>query len=175
MPEKPIELKPSHADGIALSLPLFCAGAAAVFLAWRIPVAGLGANHDPGPAVFPLMLGLILMAGAVFEFLRSRTIAGKKGGLAIPEEIPHGAAVVEMEAEEEPDSAGLKNVPLLAGSFFIYLLALPWLGFFPATWIYATLLMWRLGTRLPVAGGATLILLLAVYGLFVRVFKVPLP
>lgn len=175
MPEEPIELKPLRADGKALSLPLFCAGAAAVFLAWRIPVAGVGANHDPGPAVFPLVLGLILMAGAVFEFLRSRTIAGKKGRLAIPEEMPDGVAVAELEVEEEPDSAGFKNFPLLAGSFFVYLLVLPWLGFFPATWIYATLLMWRLGTRLPIAGGATLILLLAVYGLFVRVFKVPLP
>jgi hypothetical protein len=112
-----------------------------------------------------------LMAGAVYEFLKSWTVRERSD--SIPKKIPNESSAVETE--DAPDSAGFKNFLLLGGAFFIYLMVLPWLGFFPATWIYATLMMWRLGTRLPLAGGASLILLLAVYGLFVRVFKVPLP
>ena len=158
MPNDPVE----HA-GKSFPVFLLVIGLLALLLAWRIPPSGLGQNADPGPHVFPIALSIFLIAGGLFELgklLVHRHPAPQQSGprLRIGERIRL-----------------LFPVLLLPLALAVYLLVIPSLGFFSATFLLALVMIGWLGHPWWKAAFYAFCLIAAVYLLFVRIFKVPLP
>jgi tripartite-type tricarboxylate transporter receptor subunit TctC len=133
-------------------------------------------SADPGPWFFPRLLAIGLLAGLVVlggaEFMRTRRTAGQDSApsaLPVDENILHAA---ESAAGSQLFS---REACLLVAGIILYVGAIPWLGFFPSTLLFATLLMIR--QRLPWWQAILLsaAMLAIVYLLFVQQFRVVLP
>ena len=96
-------------------------------------------QNTPGSAFFPWLITAAL--GALSAALLVQGITGLKRG--------NGAAAALSD---------LKTPVLALASFAVYLIALPYLGFVPASVIFFAALMWLYGARNPVmiAAGAIL-------------------
>lgn len=122
---------------------------------------GLGrGNSDPGPYAMPFALVIVLgmAVGAEFGRCRRRPAA--------------------PSAEGESDRSSALNFAVAGAvltGLVVYLVILPRIGFVTSTIVFATALMWRLGTRLWQAGLVAALLVLGVRLLFTNAFKVPLP
>lgn len=114
----------------------------------------LGKNNDPGPFHLPKVLLGLLGITVVAETIRSRK---------------------EESKIENPNSKITGNPLLLLVALLIYLFLLPRLGFNITTFIFSTLMMWRLGSRIWAALLSSGILVAAIYALFTILFKVRLP
>ncbi len=116
-------------------------------------------ENDPGPRAFPLALGFTLLVGGVVQAIlgwRQRAAASL--------------------AQNEHDPGGSRwDALLLAVALIVYLVAVPQLGFYFPTAVFAALMTWRLGARWWAAGMAAGLLLLVVRVLFVGAFRVQLP
>jgi hypothetical protein len=157
----------------SLPLLMLLVGLAAVLLALQLPGSGVGRNHDPGPRAFPLLLGGIIMLLAVVEGVKAWR--GRDGHSA---NLGRGLPLVE-EGDEAGDGEAWPR-PLLSpwlffGSFLLYLGLVWWAGFFVATSLSLLLFLRRLGVGWVVAFISMVVLLGAVYLLFVRLFRVLLP
>jgi hypothetical protein len=135
---------------------------------WRsvIDAAGFAsprAAADPGPWFFPALLAASLAAGLIGLVA---TAAFRRG------QMPVGNAGQWLSFWTDP---GKLNVVLLLVSLPIYLAAMAWLGFFVSTLLWSVLAMNRLGLRLAAAIPLTLLMLAAIYALFVHLFRVQLP
>lgn len=152
---------PSEPAAPGRSFPLFllALGAAALWLSRGIEPTGLGSNSDPGPRVFPAALALFLIGGAVFEWIQ-RWRAGRR-------EAPPPRGHWEWRA--------LGRVLALPAGLAACILLIPLIGFLPALGLLAFVMIWLLATRWWKAALYALTMTAAVYFLFVRVFKVPLP
>ena len=107
-------------------------------------------SHDPGPWVLPTGVAVLVGLGVCYQFARRK-----------------------QRARAETGSNRLLAGALL--TFVLYLLALPYIGFFSMTALISILAIRWLGKGWGSAIVSTLILMVAVYLLFVRLFRVPLP
>ncbi|MGZ8900791.1 MAG: tripartite tricarboxylate transporter substrate-binding protein [Limisphaerales bacterium] len=108
-------------------------------------------SHDPGPWAIPTGVAIFVGLGVAYQWAR-RTAA--------------------------PEGEGSGSSKVLFGAvlaFAIYLLAMPYLGFFVMTTVISILAIRWLGKGWGTAVISTVILMGAVYLLFVRLFRVPLP
>ena len=116
-----------------------------------------GEMSMPGAALFPVVVGILLLVSSLAT-------------------IWEGLKMEQAELIEMPAGAGRKRLFILIGAMFLYFLALPWLGFFISSVLFATVLMRTLSER----GYArilvySLIMAFAIYGVFVYLLKVPMP
>jgi tripartite-type tricarboxylate transporter receptor subunit TctC len=144
---------------------------------WRtvIDAAGFaspGADTDPGPCFFPALLGTCLIAGTAG--LIGKALLQKLSAPQSPEG-PSERTTRPREWLAFWTDRGKSDVLLLLVSLPVYLLAMPWLGFFASTFIWSVLVMRRLGQRWEAAIPIALLLLSAIYVLFVYMFRVQLP
>lgn len=120
-------------------------------------------NHDPGPWAVPAAAGAFVLCAGAWQALSSakaRSAGGGRSG-AEPTSLPNA-------------SAGLRPLAF-AAALVLYAVAMPRLGFFAVTFAFAALAGRFLGLRWRGAIISSLVLMAAVYLLFVRLFKVPLP
>ena len=148
-----------------LGVGLMVVGGLAIGLGTRIEVLGLGQNADPGPRMMPLVLGGILALGGLYELARGligRRSTGK-------------AEESEGEAQTSLPKGAIQRMLVLFVGLVAYVALVGYLGFALSTLVFATLMMWWLGVKWPVALSTTLGLLVVIHLLFVQVFKVQLP
>lgn len=123
-------------------------------LALELPVGRLS---QPGAAVFPIMVGVILLIGslaAVWEGWRM-----------------DNAAQLQL-----PAGADLKRLLGLVGLLFVYLLTLPWLGQLTGSVLFSIALMRILSSLSWLRVLAySLAMSVGTYALFVYFLKVPMP
>jgi hypothetical protein len=112
-------------------------------------------SHDPGPWAIPTGVAIFIGLGIVYEFARRKATPTN-----IVAEAPKGSIV-----------------RMLGGivAFAIYLLAMPHLGFFSMTALISAAAIRWLGKGWGTAVVSSVIIMAAVYVLFVRLFRVPLP
>jgi hypothetical protein len=132
-------------------LAVLAAATAWTWLARGLPV---GAPEGPGPAFVPLLLAGLL------AFL----------GLAL---LVHDAVAGKDERAHGPEwTQALRVLGLLA----LYVTALAYLGYFPATLPFVALAMWLAGARSPAfVLGTTVGFTLALWLVLTALFAVPLP
>ena len=114
-------------------------------------INGETASNDPGPWALPIGVSIFIAAGVAYEALRRN-----KNSVAV----------------ERPDS---RKLLLMVVGFTVYLALMPWIGFFVTSGVLTFLLIkWQGRSGLSAAISAV-ILMAAIYWLFVRLFRVPLP
>lgn len=109
----------------------------------------------PGPAFFPRMILIFLFAYiALYVFLRKK----------------------KLQAPPKDREAGIKNGLLSAVLSVVYLLAMPFLGYFLSTFIYVAALLWLFDvkkiTSLVFIPGAFVVV---VYFIFFRLMAIDFP
>ena len=125
-------------------------------------------SSDVGPWFFPTALAAGLVAGTCLIGVAS---IWRKIRLQRPAEVQAPAGSWLRFARER----GKLDIVLLVAALAVYLLSMPWIGFFPGTLLLSTLMMARLGVRWWQALPLSAILLVVVYLLFVWQFRVVLP
>jgi tripartite-type tricarboxylate transporter receptor subunit TctC len=113
----------------------------------------VGRNHDPGPRAMPILLGALFAVVFTAEVLRSR----------------------KRPEEKRPAFAISRDAVFLLIALILYLAAMRWIGFVASTAIFATVVMWRLGTKWWIAAISSAVIVGAIHLLFVVLFKVQLP
>ena len=108
-------------------------------------------SHDPGPWALPIGAAAFVLLSLMYLFAR------RKPGTAA-----------------EPNESGLRFAGAVA-AFVVYLVAMPYLGFFAATSILSAAAIRWLGKGWGTAIVSSVGIMVAVYLLFVRLFRVPLP
>ena len=83
--------------------------------------------ENPGPAVFPLILGGILLALAAWQLIRALMAPKMQGSAA---EKAHGIDAVKKFLR---DNAGEAKVIALTVMLVLYILMMQWIGFFVST------------------------------------------
>ncbi len=126
----------------------------------------LGALADPGPAVFPLAVGLLLAALGITQVVEAGVVL-RRGDVS-PEAGTDAAA---------NDQAGESRLPLvMVAGLLAYLFAMPWIGFYPASLvlvIFSCKIMGTRGWRSPILLAAGVLLVCAL--VFSLWLKTPLP
>lgn len=145
----------------SLGFVLIAFSGLAYFLSRDIVQPGFANNADPGARLFPVSLSAILALGGVVLCVREWR---QRGGPR--EEGSEGVG----PAKRQP----LKAVALM-GLLILYLIALPWLGFGLATFVFAFAAMRFLEATWARSAIFSAILIAFVYALFGYGFKVPLP
>ena len=139
---------------IAMGAVSLVLGVAYTGLALEMP---LGSVQQPGAAVFPIIVGVILMIGSLAAIFEGRSMA-------------------RDDTVELPAGADRIRVLYLVGLMLGYFVALPWLGQLLSSVFFSILLMRILSTlhwaRLLIYA---LAMSLSVYLLFVYFLKVPMP
>ncbi len=126
----------------------------------------LGAMADPGPGVFPLAVGLLLLALAVTQVVEARVAVRHRDRAAEAGAAPGG------ESPSTPSRLPLAMVAALV----VYLLTMPWLGFYPASVllvIFSCRIMGTCGWGRPVLLAAGVLLVCGL--VFSFWLKMPLP
>ena len=118
------------------------------------PVRGMTNPNDPGPWLLPRLLAVSLMIGGGLLFRKRHRLPARRA--------------------TTPKPTDFSRMFLIAG-VAAYLFAMQWIGFLVATPVFAFLMLVRSGTRWPIAIGTAAVITLLAYGLFVGLFKVPLP
>jgi len=112
-------------------------------------------SHDPGPWAMPIGVAAFVLLSLIYLAARRKT---------------------ESAAEETGDAAGVgMRLAGAVGVFVLYLIAMPYLGFFAATSVLSAAAIRWLGKGWGSAIISSGVIMLAVYLLFVRLFRVPLP
>lgn len=155
---------------------------------WRDVIHSAGyesigrSTADPGPRTLPIALGLIFVAAVTAEILRSRrTVPGHhpSPAPATPASAEDAVPPGPTEDSTRPTPPGLRasraGTLELLGALALYLVALPWTGFVPATAVFTLAMLWRQGMRLGPAVVLAGLLIAGIQLLFGHVFKVPLP
>jgi hypothetical protein len=108
-------------------------------------------SHDPGPWALPTGVAIFVGASVAYQAARRKP---------------------RMEGESSPKNRTLAGAFLV---FAIYAAVMPYVGFFVATTVVSVLAIRWLGKGWVSAVISTVVLMGAVYLLFVRLFRVPLP
>ena len=129
---------------IASSIVLLLFSLTFLIYTTRYPIEGW---ESPGPAVFPLIAGGVLLLLAAWQLIRA-TLVKKTSG----EGAEKGAKVKTLKAffQENPGS----KVLMLTALLITYILLMQWIGFFVSTFllvIIASRLMEAKGWIMPVA------------------------
>ncbi len=155
---------PPSTQSAAFGWFLLLLAANILYFAQGISGLALG-NHDPGPQALPMVLGVLLLLGGVFEL-------GKAWW--------HRRAQTP-QTSSEPVSARLaisssdRVVIFTVCALLAYLISMDWLGFSLSTILFGSSLLWRLGARWWISLTVSVAITLLVHLLFVTLFKVPLP
>ncbi len=104
--------------------------------------------ENPGPAVFPLVLGGILLALAAWQLIHALLAPKPPAGA--------GERGLGIDAVKKfmRDNAGEARVVTLSGMLFLYILMMKWIGFFVSTFLLVVLssrLMEARGWGRPIA------------------------
>uniref|UniRef100_A0A7C4LPC2 DUF1468 domain-containing protein n=1 Tax=Schlesneria paludicola TaxID=360056 RepID=A0A7C4LPC2_9PLAN len=126
------------------------------------------ASHDPGPWFFPRLLATGLLLGSVAALVAAMVRRRRQGETL-------ATWLGAWSRGTAGRDRGLREVAWLLVALPVYLAAIPWLGFLPASFVFAAGMMRRMGLRWTSAAGVAAGLLLAVYLLFVVQFRVVLP
>ncbi len=129
--------------------------AVAVAWAWRARGLPVGSPAEPGPALVPLLLcGLLALLGLILVPLRPAA-----GGVT-----------------EGAQGPGWSQAALVLALLGLYVAALAYLGYFPATLPFVVVAMWLCGARSPLLVlGVAVGLTLGVWAALAVGFAVPLP
>lgn len=95
--------------------------------------------NNPGPGVFPLILGSILILLAIYQLAH----------------VLQKRRLKEYQVKEQPQSVkgtlrGLKNESgpfILGATFAIYIILLPWMGFFISNFLFVVICSRLIGAR----------------------------
>ncbi len=137
---------------------------------WHDSRYSLDTLANPGPGVFPLVVGLLLVALAATQLARS----GGRLLLAPPTEKPGSPAACPPDAPSQTRSEGIPW--LMVGILVLYLMVVSRIGFLTSTFVLIIIcskLMGTPGWKRPVLLAAGLII--ACHLLFSIWLKVPLP
>ncbi len=175
MPASPNDRGPTGSPDHGWAAALIGAGLAALVLAGGIRASSLPGNHDPGPKLFPILMGSLLVLGGLLEMIPRRRRARSRNETAANPDTSGPTA-----NENDPEAVGVspEKPPSLLwflAALLALLLLLPLVGFFPSAGLFSLGVMRRWQTSWRTAAVATGLLLAAVYALFVVVFRVPLP
>jgi hypothetical protein len=153
-------LGPSLWFGVALIV------VAVFFIYFSIDIKRLGLldDNDPGPRAFPVVLSLTLLVGGLVQVIGS-AIQYWRGGVAD----------YDGEPETEILTAGRRDALVVGVMFLAYLFAVPRLGFYLPTALFAWLMTWKLGAKWWSAVVTVVVLLVVIRVLFVGLFRVQLP
>jgi putative tricarboxylic transport membrane protein len=123
---------------------------------------GTGAVNISGPAFFPNVLSIILIALGVLQILNG--IFSKEEGMA-------SAATIwkSMKSKE------FVNLLIMSALFIFFNFAVERLGFFTTSGIFLILVLWRLGLSWVKNLIDTAVFLVVIYLAFGVIFKVTLP
>ena len=111
---------------IASSLVLILFGATFLVYTTRYP---LDDWESPGPAVFPLILGGILLALAAGQLIRA--LLAPKG----PRPLPETRRGIEAVKRFLRENGGEAKVITLIAMLALYILMMKWIGFFVSTFL----------------------------------------
>jgi tripartite-type tricarboxylate transporter receptor subunit TctC len=130
---------------------------------WRTVIqgagfGGVGRNRDPGAFLMPTAVAALLVLGGFVELIQTRKRTA--------------GTVDTVEGMRRVGSANSWRLLLGLG---LYLTLMNWLGFVVSTIGFSTALGRFLGAAIWKAFGMGVLLALGVYGLFERLFHVPLP
>ena len=141
-------------------------GVAALVFGLRIEELGLGQNKDPGPRVFPMVLGAILALGGLMELGVSLVKVGNHGSPS-----PDAGDRVEVRF----NLSDFKNFWVVLLGLVLYAILIGVLGFSLSTLLFGVTMMVRLGVRWWVSVLVSLGLVVGIHLLFGQLFKVQLP
>jgi tripartite-type tricarboxylate transporter receptor subunit TctC len=111
----------------------------------------LAKSHDPGPWALPIGAAGFVVASLAYVFVRRQP----------------GTSAERRDSEFRLAGA--------VGAFALYLVAMPYLGFFTTTSVLSAMAIRWLGKGWASAIVSSGVIMVAVYLLFVRLFRVPLP
>ena len=133
-----------------------------------------------GPAVWPKAIIVFMALLCVYEIAKRLVVKSEFAakGLLSGAELPHAQEAATRVGEHRDDNAG-KHPMLYGGIAAIagYVVAVPWMGFFPATALFLAAFPWIGGLRRPVVIVSVSLagtLLLAVVFLKVAYISLPL-
>ena len=156
-----------RANGASFGPVLIGTGLTAILLSQGIDYTALGDSQDPGPRMFPVALGIFLVLGGAYEWIRwfldrRRAPAGSAS--------PSWAAGARSMATDPQN----RDVLILVAALCVYIPAISWLGFSASTLLFAVAIMRRLGARWLLTGVMSVVLVVGINLLFVSLFKVQL-
>ena len=134
-------------------------GAGALVVAGTLHYPTLEGGH-PGPALFPRILGVLMVAGGAL--LAIRGARARDVSEAVPWRRLHR-------------SAGFVNALFVLVGATAYILLVDRLGFLITGTLLVGVLMWRLAVRPLTALVVSVAFVLFVHVLFARILRVPLP
>ena len=157
----------NNSGSLSLGLALLGVAPFALYFSKDISYTGLSAQGGLGPRAFPVGLSICLLLSGVYQV-----------GHWIITKLPDKAAALADSEEPSPSKPvgwNETNVLIVIAALAIYIPAISWLGFSLSSWIIASALMIRLGTRWWTAALTAATLILAIKLLFLYLFKVQLP
>jgi hypothetical protein len=123
---------------ITSSLVLILFGA--IFLLYDLKYP-LDERANPGPGVFPLMVGAVLVILAAWQFIRAfRQTRG-------PDDKERGKREAEPAGEIVQGKAGETKVFFMIAVFIIYILMVKWVGFFTSNFLFVITSSRLMGAR----------------------------
>ena len=155
----------NNSSSLSLGLVLLGVATFALYFSRDISYTGLSPQGGLGPRAFPVGLSICLLSSGVYYI----------GRWLITKLTSTSAARGDLREPSGSTPVGWANVVIVIAALAIYIPAISWLGFSLSSWVIASALMTRLGTRWwwSVLNSAALILAIKV--LFLYLFKVQLP
>ncbi len=136
-------------------------GAVVLVLTKSFP-GGTDAASISGPAFFPNLLSIILIALGVYEILHG--VFGNQEEFASFGQIWHG-----MKSKE------FVNLLIIAALLVVYIATVEVVGFYTMSTVFLFIVLWRLNVKLLKNLICTAIFLAVIYFVFSRIFAVSLP
>jgi hypothetical protein len=162
----------NNSNSLSLGLALVGIATFALYFSKDISDTGLGTQGGLGPRAFPIGLSIFLLLSGVYQ-------VGHWGMAKLYDKKPLEEAAARSGSGEPSRSTPIgwsdPNVLIVIAAMAIYIPAISWLGFSLSSWIIASALMIRLGTRWWTAALTAAMLIVAIKLLFLYLFKVQLP
>jgi len=124
---------------------------------------GQGYVKLTGPAFFPNVLSIILILAGVAEVVNGIILRTSLSPVAV------------LGIGEQLKTPGTQTLLIIIALMVLYVLFMKPVGFFPTSFLFLFLLMWRLKVRWWKSALFSIVLLGVLYGVFVRLFYVNLP
>lgn len=157
----------NNSSTLSLGLALLGLATFALYFSTDISYTGLSGQGGLGPRAFPVGLSICLLLSGVFQV----------GSWLFAKLLDKEAARGDLGGPSRSTPVGWDeiNVLVVIAALAIYIPAISWLGFSLSSWVIASALMTRLGTRWWWAVLTSAALVLAIKLLFLYLFKVQLP